>query len=267
MPNTDRIVTDHYAVRHPEAAQIIAQARQRAGNPETLTAEHLKWFDEMHVGSFFATRHFIPKLGIAATDCVLDIGSGIGGPARYVAESTGAHVTGLDLTPDYKLIAEELSKAVTLQDRTDFITASATNMPLDNGAFDIAYTMHACMNIAAKDALYSEAARVLKNGGRFGIYDTLRGTNSAESVRYPLPWADDENSSFLLAIEDVLEYLAHAGFTVESTEERAEFAADALRRLQKTMPNETLAPPFDNLLTQIESGALCPWEIIATKTA
>lgn len=256
-------ITEHYTHRDQGAKDIIAQARATAADPQNLTIKDLRRYDDMHVGGYYATHHFIPKLALTAGMKVLDIGCGIGGPARYAAETFSAHVTGIDLTPSYKEIAEALSHAVGLCDETTFITGSATDMPFDDAQFDAAYTMHVGMNIANKSALYSETARVLKAGATFGVYDTLC-TNPDTSLAYPLPWAKDIDSSFLLSLDELSDHLNQAGFEILSTENRKDFAIDRLTHLKQSGDNK-LGAALDNLLSQITSDMLCPWEIICRK--
>ncbi len=258
-------ITDHYSHRGNHATNIIAQARARAADPDNLTIDDLCRFDEMHVGGFYATRHFIPLLGFAAGMNILDIGSGIGGPARYTAATYGAHVTGIDLTPPYKQTAIALSKAVNLSTQTKFLTASAVSLPFKNAEFDAAYTMHVGMNIADKAAFYSEAARVLKNGATFGIYDTFLVAGD-KPLAYPLPWAQTKESSFLLTLDELHGHLNQAGFEIidTDTENRRAFAIDRLTRLKES-GDDKLGVALDNLLGQIHSDALCPYEVICRK--
>ena len=260
--NTTTTITDHYTHRDHNAEGIIAQARARAADPDNLTIDDLCRFDEMHVGGYHATNHFIPKLKLTKDMHVLDIGCGIGGPVRYTAQTCGAHVTGIDLTPSYKDIATQLSTAVNLAAQTKFLTASACHLPFTNVTFDAAYTMHVGMNIADKTAFYSEAARVLKNGATFGIYDTFLA-DSSKAPAYPLPWAQSKESSFLLTLDELRDHLDRAGFDITDTENRRAFAIDRLTRFKES--GERIGLEFDNLLDQITSDILCPWEVICRK--
>lgn len=261
----EKSVTAHYTARQNMANDILEQARGRTSNPDNLTPDDLKYFDEMHVGGYHATQHFIPKLGLSSGMKVLDIGSGIGGPARFAAANYDVHVTGIDLTPSYKSIAETLSAAVNMTEQTEFVTGSATNMAFDDGAFDAAYTMHVGMNIQDKAALYSETARVLKSGGVFGVYDTLL-LNPAYPLAFPLPWADTTASSFLTTPDELEQYLKDAGFAITEIEDRKDFAIERLTKLKQS-GESTLGAALDNILEQIKGDILCPGEIICKKTS
>jgi ubiquinone/menaquinone biosynthesis C-methylase UbiE len=145
---------------------------------------------------------------------VLDLGSGLGGPARTLAESTGCTVTGIDLTPEFCEVATTLSEWTGLSGRTRFQVGDATATSLPDLAFDAALTVHVAMNIADKRALYAEAFRVLRPGGRFVVYDVLQGEGG--EVHYPVPWANDASTSFLATPEEMREMLPAAGFEVTS---------------------------------------------------
>ena len=132
---------------------------------------------------------------------VLDLGSGLGGPARTLAELTGCTVTGIDLTPEFCEVATALSEWTGLSDRTRFQVGDATATGLPDAAVDAAMTVHVAMNIPDKAALYAEAFRVLRPGGRFVVYDVLQGEGG--DVQYPVPWANDPSTSFLATPEDM----------------------------------------------------------------
>jgi ubiquinone/menaquinone biosynthesis C-methylase UbiE len=185
-----------------------------------------------HVRGRKATLELAARMELSADAHVLDIGSGLGGPARTVAETAGCRVTGIDLTPAFCEAAETLSGWVGLADRTAFRQADATDLPFDAGTFDAAMTIHVAMNIAAKDRMYAEARRVLKPGGIFAVYDILQGEGGA--VHFPVPWARDPAISHLATPERMRALLADAGFAildeVDSTEEsQAWFEAMAAR--------------------------------------
>ena len=145
---------------------------------------------------------------------MLDLGSGLGGPARTLAELTGCTVTGIDLTPEFCEVATALSQWTGLSHLTRFHVGDATATNLPDATVDAALTVHVAMNICDKPALYAEAFRVLRPGGRFVVYDVLQGEGG--DVGYPVPWADDSSTSFLATPQDMRELLPAAGFEVIS---------------------------------------------------
>ena len=170
--------------------------------------------DEFHIRGRAASLEIIEALDPDADSHVLDLGSGLGGPARTLVEVTGCTVTGVDLTPDFCEVATALSEWTGLAGRTRFLVGDATATGLPDAAVDAAMTVHVAMNIADKPALYAEAFRVLRPGGRFVVYDVLQGEGG--DVHYPVPWANDPSTSFLATPEEMRELLTAAGFEITS---------------------------------------------------
>lgn len=192
------------------ASALDAAGMDRAAlRPADLTA-----VDEFHIRGRAATMEIIDALALTDRSHVLDLGSGLGGPARTLAEVAGCTVTGIDLTPEFCEAATALSEWTGLSGLTRFRVGDATATGLPDGAMDGALTVHVAMNIPAKPALYAEAFRVLRPGGRFVVYDVLQGEGG--SVRYPVPWANDETTSFLATPDEMREMLAAAGFDLVS---------------------------------------------------
>jgi len=193
----------------------IRSALDAAGlDRATLRPADLAPVDEFHIRGRAATLEIVEALGLTADSSVLDLGSGLGGPARTLAESTGCTVTGVDLTPEFCEVATVLSQWTGLSDRTRFQVGDATATGLPGAAEDAALTVHVGMNISDKPALFAEAFRVLRPGGRFVVYDVLQGEGG--DVQYPVPWANDSSTSFLATPEEMRELLAAAGFEIIS---------------------------------------------------
>jgi len=180
----------------------------------TLRPSDLAPVDEFHIRGRAATLEIVEQLDLTADSQVLDLGSGLGGPARTIAEVTGCTVTGIDLTPEFCEAATALSEWTGLSGRTHFREGDATRTGLPDATMDATLTVHVAMNIADKPALYAEAFRLLRPGGRFVVYDVLQGDGG--DVRYPVPWAHDSSTSFLATPEDMRELLPAAGFTLNS---------------------------------------------------
>jgi len=140
---------------------------------------------------------------------VLDIGSGVGGPARALAASHGCLVTGVDLSEPFVDAARYLTERTGQSGQVSFRTASALELPFDDGHFDVVLLQHVAMNIADRARLYREIRRVLKPGGKFATYDVvLRGGE----LHYPVPWARTPDTSFLLTPDATREAVEEAGF-------------------------------------------------------
>ncbi|ABL79475.1 MULTISPECIES: class I SAM-dependent methyltransferase [unclassified Nocardioides] len=218
---------------------VISSALDASGvDRATLRPADLAPVDEFHIRGRAATLEIMEALGVAADSRVLDLGSGLGGPARTVAEESGCSVTGVDLTPEFCEVATALSQWTGMSDRTSFQVGDATATGLPHEGFDAALTVHVAMNIADKPALYAEAFRVLRPGGRFVIYDVLQGEGGP--VHFPVPWAADPSTSFLATPERVRELLSAAGFEViseiDSSEESLAWFQQMRARIERDGP-------------------------------
>ncbi|MCB1541169.1 MAG: class I SAM-dependent methyltransferase [Rhodoblastus sp.] len=167
---------------------------------------------------------------------VLDIGSGLGGPARTLAETYGCHVVGIDLTQAFCDAATAMSDWVGLESRVSFKQGDATDLPFEDKSFDAAMTIHVAMNIAAKDRMYMEARRVLKPGGIFAVYDVLQGEGG--DVIYPVPWARDPSISHLATTDEMKSLLTGAGFKLldvqDSSQESQRFFEEMTAQMART---------------------------------
>lgn len=235
----DEQVEAHYSREGGDLAAAIAQGLRDAGKSlDNLQTTDLATIDEFHIRGREATLELAGEMKLAEGRRVLDIGSGLGGPARTIAEQYGCNVTGIDLTPEFRDTAEKLSDWVDLSDRVTFRQGDATALPFADGEFDAAMTIHAAMNIPAKDQMYAEAHRVLKPGGIFAVYDVLQGEGG--EVLFPVPWAREPAISFLATPGDMRSLLTGAGFEIleetDSTEESGRWFEAMMARMKETGP-------------------------------
>jgi ubiquinone/menaquinone biosynthesis C-methylase UbiE len=232
-------VASHYT-GSGDLASTIAESLRRAGKDiDNLTTADLAAVDEFHIRGRAATLELVQALNLSATSHVLDIGSGLGGPARTLAETYGCRVTGIDLTQAFCDAGATLSGWVGLGEHVTFQQGDATSLPFADAHFDAAMTIHVAMNIASKDRMYAEARRVLKPGGRFGIYDILQGEGGG--VLFPVPWAREPSISHLATPDAMQSLLAGVGFEIvdvhDSTEESQQwFEAMTARMAQTAAP-------------------------------
>jgi SAM-dependent methyltransferase len=217
-------VATHYAGSTEAGAALaarIAEALRQAGKDlDELTPEDLATVDEFHIRGRKATLEIASALGLEADAHLLDIGSGLGGPARTVAKARGCRVTGIDLTPAFCEAATILSGWVGLADRLGFRQGDATALPFPDSSFDAAMTLHVAMNIEAKDRMYAEARRVLKPGARFVAYDVVQGEGG--EVVFPVPWAREASISHLATPDAMRGLLSGAGFDILAVEDSTE---------------------------------------------
>jgi ubiquinone/menaquinone biosynthesis C-methylase UbiE len=210
MPDQTNI-TAHYS-RGDLLARLKAALRDDGVDPFRPDVEALAPYDQFHGRGLEATQEMAESLAIAATDHLLDVGSGIGGPARYLARRFGCRITGIDLTPEFCEVAGHLSRLLQMDDAVRFEVGNALAMPFADATFDGAYSMNVSMNIQNKAALYHEIRRVLKPGGWLMLSEIAKGP--APGMEYPTPWARTAGASFLATPEDTLRALEQAGFEV-----------------------------------------------------
>ena len=268
----DRIVS-HYT-KEGLFERIMAGLTAMGKDAGTLTLEDLKPVDEFHIGGLQATSDLLDQVEIGPETKVLDIGSGIGGPARHLASRFGAHVTGLDLTPEYVEIAERLTQMTGLS--VNFRQGSALDMPFGDHEFDLATLLHVGMNVPDKPKLFAEAARVLRPGGVFAVYDVMQ--IGAEHPEFPLPWAVDPEASFLEKPEAYRAAAKDAGFEQTSERERGEFAREFFAKLAASLAGSGPPPlglgllmgadaqvKVGNMVQGVGAGNIAPVEMIFKK--
>ena len=210
------------------AERVLAALRETKGPDAALTPENLAPFDHFHGRGVVATEELAASLNPRPGERLLDIGSGIGGPARWFAAKCGVHVTGVDLTPEFCAAAEALNAATGLSDCVTIIEGSALALPVPDAAFDAAYSQNVIMNIADKQLFYREAFRALRPGGRLALSNLCAGP--AGEPYFPVPWATTSDTSFLAAPEEMRADLVAAGFEILSFRDTTEAIREAQRR-------------------------------------
>jgi SAM-dependent methyltransferase len=271
--STEGTVAKHYGRGQLEEAILAAVARE-SKNPESLTAVDLAAVDEFHVGGLEATQELAKNMELRAGMRLLDVGSGIGGPARYFAREHGCKVTGVDLTEEFVLVAESLTRRTKLDGLAEFRQGSALQLPFEAGTFDGAYMIHVGMNIADKGGIFREVRRVLKPAGLFTVFDIVRAGEGA--IRYPVPWASSEESSFVGERKDYRDALQNAGFEIARECGRGAFGIEFTERVMARMAQG--GPPalglhllmgektpimIRNILAMMKEGVLEPVEFYA----
>ncbi len=239
-------ISAHYAAKH--TLQITA-------------AEHL------HIGGASATRHVLSRISFLPEMHVLDIGCGVGGPARTAAAMYGCRITGVDITPEFIDIAREISAILPDSDRLKFQVMNAENLEYTDKSFDGAMMFHTALNIPDKKAVFTECARVLKKGSIFLIYDILALKNAA-SMSFPMPWADTPRHSFLEPLDSFKRQLEESGFEIESIENSQNYAQAVLQKVAEEEADtitEARLTIMTNLYHNVVKGACAPFIIIARK--
>lgn len=220
-------ISDHYT-QGGLLSRLEASLSEDGVDPASPTLEELAPYDQFHGRGLEATEDMANRLAVSATDRILDIGSGLGGPARYMARRFGCRIAGIDLTAEFCEVARLLTARLGLEDRVSFDQGDALATPFGDAAFDGAYSMNVSMNIADKRAFYREVRRVLKPGGWFALSEVAQGPGGEPD--YPLPWAATAASSFLATPEATCADLEAAGFKIESLRDTSGEARDFAAR-------------------------------------
>lgn len=206
---------------------------------QILTPQRLAALDQFHTRGLAATATLTAMIGIAPDTAVLDVGAGIGGPARFVAESCGCRVTGLDLSEAFVEGARYLTRRTGQENQVSFVVGSALAMPFADAAFDIVLLQHVAMNIADRDGLYREIARVLRPGGTFATHDVVMRKGDP---LYPVPWARNAEASFLMSAETTRDAVEQTGFRTIAWHDDSDAAKAWFTQLRSDGP-----PPPPNL--------------------
>jgi ubiquinone/menaquinone biosynthesis C-methylase UbiE len=269
-------IARHYSHRGLTKA-IERGVKQLGKTTQTVTIADLAPVDEFHVGGRLATIEFMDQLSFADTDHVLDVGCGIGGACRFVADRYGVHVSGIDLTAEFIETGRDICAWLEVGDRVSLHQGSALDMPFEAGKFNHAYMMHVGMNIRDKKALFAEVARVVKVGGSFGIFDVMQ--TSDDELGFPVPWATTDETSALDTQDAYTEALNQAGFTITGVRNRKDFALAFFNKLRANATLGDQPPPlglhilmgesapikFKNMFENISRGCISPVEILAKK--
>jgi sarcosine/dimethylglycine N-methyltransferase len=231
-------VRDHY-----RATGLTARLKTAllAFGPEErhLTPQELANLDQFHTRGLAATAELGKLAGLTAGMLVLDVGSGVGGPARCLAATCGCRVTGIDLSEPFVEAARYLTGRTGQGGQVSFETASALELPFESGRFDVVLLQHVAMNIADRPRLYREIRRVLKPGGRLATFDVVL---TGGEPHYPVPWARTPATSFLLTEAATRAAIEPAGFRTLAWHDDTEAAKAWIAQLRASGP-----PPSPNL--------------------
>jgi len=225
-------VAEHYGSAGI-AERVLAALREAKGADAPVTPDNLAPFDHFHGRGVVATREIAEQLALQPGERVLDIGSGIGGPARWFAATYGVHVTGVDLTAEFCAAAETLNALTGLTDRVRIIQGSALDLPVPDSAFDAAYSQNVIMNIADKKQFYCEAFRALRPGGRLALSNLCAGP--AGEPYFPAPWAATRETSFLATPDEMHADLVAAGFEIIEFRDITPAMREAQRRTRERL--------------------------------
>ena len=269
-------IVDHYE-RAGLLQRLEAALRDDGVDVDRPTIEQLAPYDQFHGRGLEATEEAAAAMPVRRGDRLLDVGSGLGGPARWIARQYGCRVVGVDLTPAFCEVATELTRRVGMAASVGFQVGDALRLPFEDACFDGAYSINVAMNIADKAAFHREIRRVLKPGGWLWLGEIARGTGPEPD--YPMPWAASPSASFLATPDETIAKLVQAGFEVLHVERtRAKVLAYGERsraivaaggkpphRAVMLVHGETAAAAMRNSARAMAEGRVEPIELLARR--
>ena len=273
-----KLVNEHYG-RQDLGKTILEALRAEDKDPDNLSYQDLVKADHFHTRGMDATLELAHLAGLMPGQSVLDVGGGIGGPARVLAAEFGCLVTVLDLTEEFCRVGEMFTARTGLSDRVAFKLGNALDMPFPDASFDVVWTQHSSMNIPDKERLYSEAHRVLRPGGRLAIHEIMAGP--VQPINFPVPWAATQELSFLRPADEIRALIAGSGFkevawidvaqsTREWNRQRAAAAAEANSADPPPLGLQILigqraAGRVNNVQTNLDEGRIVIFEAVFDK--
>ena len=233
----DKAINKHYGISG--ILNSILEGLESSGKDlHALNLDDLAPIDEFHTRGKESTIEIADLAQIQPHHKVLDVGCGLGGSARYIANEHGCSVVGIDLTDEYVDVANKLTELVKLSDKVSFKQGSALELPFTSNHFDVVWTEHTQMNIADKTQFYGELSRVLKPNGRLVFHDIFFGTTS--TPYYPTPWAEYNSLSSLCTQEEAKTVIEKSNFAInewkDKSEQSLEFFKETLKRIEKSGP-------------------------------
>lgn len=275
--NSRKAIADHWG-RGDVYARIVSALQEEAKSLNALTVEDLAPVDHFHARGFVATIELADQLPIAAQQHILDIGCGLGGPARYLAQRFACRVTGIDITEPFVDAANRLTRLLGMEESVEVRHGDGLQLPFEDAVFDGAYTQHVTMNVADRARFFAEAYRVLKPGAFFAL--TEHGLGATGEPRYPLPWSEDGSGAYLVSPEESVELLEGAGFEQLVLEDTGAKYVKAYRQVMETAAKGALPPlgihilmgesapqKVRNAASNIEQGRTHPIQVICRKPA
>jgi SAM-dependent methyltransferase len=257
-------------------ASIVA-ALGKMGKPlDALTVEDLAPVDHFHARGFAGTVELADRLPVQSGQHLVDIGCGLGGPARYLARRFQCTVSGIDITEPFVVAANKLTALLRMEGQVRIELGDGQRLPYADAMFDGGYTDHVTMNVADRPKFFAEAFRVLKPGAFFAMTEHCLGPTG--NPHHPVPWSDDGSGAYLVTPAETRSLLQQAGFediVVEDTGPKylAGYKAAVARAEKGALPplglhllmGDSTIDKIRNAGRNIEEGRTHPIQVICRK--
>jgi len=216
---------------------IVKRLKEQGIDLNNISRSHIEGVDEFHVRGAEVSKELVGEIDFDGLK-VLDVGCGLGGPCRMIADEFNCDVSGIDMSHEFIRTAQRLSQITKLNGTTEFVQGDALHLPYEDASFDVVWTQHVQMNIEDKERFYAEISRVLKSGGSLIYYDIFKKEKG--EVNYPVPWANNKSVSFLGTSPNMNIILYELGFsktkTTDETEKAKIFLGNLFEKIKKHGP-------------------------------
>ena len=270
-----KAVQEHYSFT--DLKTRVESALEKAGIKSfPVEWDKLAPLDQFHIRGLLASKELAEALHIKAEETVLDVGSGLGGPARFLSAKYGCKVTGIELNETFVQVANLLTEKTGQGDRVSFLQADATHLPFEDNTFDHAWMQHVSMNIPEKAELFGSVRRVLKSGGTFALYEVLAGNGDA--LAYPVPWATSAALSFLVSEQEFVDAIKTGGLNLASFKDTSDECLSWLEEREREQPpspppsislGNAIGPAFKemvkNVIANLRENKIRICQIVAQK--
>lgn len=270
-----KAIADHWA--KGDVYGSIVSALEKMSKPlDALTIDDLAPVDHFHARGLSATVELADRLPIEAVQHIVDIGCGLGGPARYIAQRFQCHVSGVDITQPFVDAANKLTGLLRMAAQVRIEHGNGERLPYPDAHFDGGYTQHVTMNVADRPKFFAEAYRVLKPGAFFALSE--HGLGPKGNPHYPVPWSEDGSGAYLISPSETQAVLERTGFehiVIEDT--GAKYAAGYKMAIEKAekgilpplgthiLMGETALQKARNAARNVEEGRTRPIQLICRK--
>jgi sarcosine/dimethylglycine N-methyltransferase len=219
MSELPKLTRQHYEKNEASGSLVSKVTHLLDSLPDSsIDSAQLAGLDQFHIMGLAATEQLAKMANIQHGATILDAGSGLGGPSRYLASTYGCRAIGADLSPSYVAVAQLLAQKTDFSALVSYQVGDLLALPFPDEHFDVVWTQHVVMNIEDRERVYGEFRRMLKPGGKLAFFDVLAADVNPE-LHFPVPWAESKQTSFLLTQDETRSVLMKTGFAITAWED------------------------------------------------